>query len=399
MAAYAGTTDVRDLAFKYTVTGTSVAGFFGPLFLLAPLGLFLLRLPQGRRLLLATVLFGLPVVFNTGARFLVPAAPCIALAIALAVADTKFAVPALMIIHAVASWPDIAATYCGRYAPRIDEFPIQAVVDSKEALEYVHRRLGASWDMAQIIDKRLAAAGRIFCYNCPAQAYTLHDVSLYYATLESRALADMLWTPMETVRQPLKHITLSFAPLIVTRLRVTLPQSRPDEVWTVAEMRIRRDGREIPRSTEWKISASPDPWEAPFAFDNNPVSRWSAEQFGAKGAFLEAAFDAPVTVDSVVLECSEDDSEQVTLQAALSSGPTGLNAGALVPVNASVRAAKVDAPIGLRRSAIKMLERYGFEYLMMSNSSYYADDYKKYATFWGIRSIAESGDTTLYHLE
>ena len=99
MAAYAGTTDIRDLAFKYTVTGTSVAGFFGPLFLLAPLGLFLLRLPHGRRLLLAALLFGLPIVFNTGTRFLIPAAPCLALAIAMAVADTKFAVPALMIVH------------------------------------------------------------------------------------------------------------------------------------------------------------------------------------------------------------------------------------------------------------------------------------------------------------
>ena len=46
-----------------------------------------------------------------------------------------------------------------------------------------------------------------------------------------------------------------------------------------------------------------------------------------------------------------------------------------------------------------MLERYGFEYLMVSNSGYYADDYKKYANFWGIHSVAESGETTLYHLD
>jgi hypothetical protein len=399
MAAYAGTTDIRDLAFKYAVTGAPVAGFFGPLFLLAPLGMFLLRLPHGRRLLLAALLFGLPIVFNTGTRFLIPAAPCIALAIAMAVADAKFAAPALMIIHAAASWPDVADTYCDRYAPRIDEFPIQAVVNSKAALEYAHRKLGSSWDIAQIIDKRLPSRGRIFCYNCPAQAYTLHDISLYYVSLESRALGDILWTPMETGRQPLKHITLSFAPLTATRLRVTLPQSRPEEVWSVAEMRVMREGREIPRSARWKISASPDPWEAPFAFDNNPVSRWSAEQFGAKGAFLEVDFDAPTTVDSVLLECSESASEQVVLQAAMSSGSVSANSAGLVAVNAAERAAKVDAPPGLRRSAIKMLERYGFEYLMMSDSSYYADDYKKYANFWGIRSIAESGDTTLYHLE
>lgn len=391
MAAYAGTTNIRDLAFRYTVTGTGVAGFFGPVFLLAPLGLFLLRLPHGRRLLLAAALFGLPIVFNTGTRFLIPAAPCLALAIAMAVADTRFAVPALMIIHGIASWPDVADTYCDRYAPRIDEFPIQAVVNSKAALEYLHQKLGASWDMAQILDKRIPPGGRVFCYACPAQAYTLRDISLYYVTLESRALGDMLWTPMESGRQPLKQIALSFAPLITTRLRVTLRQSRPDEVWGVSEMRILREGREIPRSSRWKISASPDPWEAPFAFDNNPVSKWSVEKFGARDAYLEVEFDAPTTVDSVLLECPENASEQVSLQAATSSG--------LVAVNSAVRATEVEAPTGLRRSAIKMLERYGFEYLMVSNSGYYADDYKKYANFWGIHSVAESGETTLYHLD
>ena len=68
-------------------------------------------------------------------------------------------------------------------------------------------------------------------------------------------------------------------------------------------------------------------------------------------------------------------------------------------MNSAVHATKVEAPTGLRRSAIKMLERYGFEYLMVSNSDYYADDYKKYAKFWGIHSVAESGETTLYHLD
>jgi hypothetical protein len=391
MAAYAGTTNIRDLAFRYTVTGTGVAGFFGPIFLLAPLGLFLLRLPHGRRLLLAAALFGLPIVFNTGTRFLIPAAPCLALAIAMAVADTRFAVPALMIIHGIASWPDVADTYCDRYAPRIDEFPIQAVVNSKAALEYLHQKLGASWDMAQILDKRIPPGGRVFCYDCPARAYTLRDISLYYVTLESRALGDMLWTPMETGRQPLKQIVLSFAPLTTTRLRVTLRQSRPDEVWGVSEMRILREGREIPRSPRWKISASPDPWEAPFAFDNNPVSKWSVEKFGARDAFLEVDFDAPTAVDSVLLECPENSSEQVGIQAATSSG--------FVAVNSAIHATGVEAPTGLRRSAIKMLERYGFEYLMVSNSDYYADDYKKYANFWGIHSVAESGETTLYHLD
>jgi hypothetical protein len=387
MAHYAGTASLRELAIGYTVTGARVGAFFGPLFLLAPLGLVALRFPRGRRLLLAAVLFGMPILSNGGTRFLIPAAPCLALAIGVGVADTKFAVPALILLQGITSWPTITRKYCDPAAWRIARFPARAIFDPAARSRYLHDSLGAQWDMARIIDQRLPPGGRIFCVSCPAQAYLLRDVNVYYETLENRALLDALWTPKEIARQPLKEIVLSFPRIRATRLRVVLACSRPDQLWTVTEMRFRDDGRELPRSPRWRIAASPDPWEAPFAFDNSPVSRWSAERYGAKGAFLEVAFDQPQAVDSVVLECPEDAPEQLALQADHS------------PVNAKVTAAPVKPPPGMRRAAVRLLESYGFEYLIMSSSDYYSDDFKKYAEFWGVRSLAEAGDWTLYRLE
>ena len=49
-----------------------IGGMFGPVFLLAPLGLLALRLKSGRRLLLAALVFALPAYLNTGTRFLIP---------------------------------------------------------------------------------------------------------------------------------------------------------------------------------------------------------------------------------------------------------------------------------------------------------------------------------------
>jgi hypothetical protein len=392
MAHYAGTTNLRELVVKYTTTGAGVVGFLGPLFLLAPLSLIALRSPRGRRLLLAAAIFGLPILLNGGTRFLIPAAPCLALTIAMAFAEVKFAVPGLILLHAVASWPAVEEKYCHRWAWHIAGFPVRAVFDGKAASDYLRANLGTGGEMGRIIDRAIPPGGKIFCFSCPPQAYTLRGFTIYYESLESRALWDMLWTPTERGRQPLKQVVLSFPPLLTTRLRVVLLQSKPDLVWSVAELHLLNAGREVPRSPRWKIHASPDPWEAPFAFDNSPVSRWSTEQYGAKGAFLEVAFDRPEAVDSVMLECPEDAPEQIGLRADVS--PRGM-----VPVSARVHSIAVRPPVGMRRAAIKMLENYGFAYLIVSDGDYYADDYKKYADFWGMRSVAKAGDWTLYHLE
>ena len=71
----------------------------------------------------------------------------------------------------------------------------------------------------------------------------------------------------------------------------------------------------------------------------------------------------------------------------------------MVAVSATVHSIAVRPPVGMRRSAIKMFENYGFAYLIVSDGDRYSDDYKKYAAFWGMRSVAKAGDWTLYHLE
>jgi hypothetical protein len=202
----------------------------------------------------------------------------------------------------------------------------------------------------------------------------------------------MLWTPLEQQRQPRKHILLSFPELLTTRLRVVLPGAKPDQVWEVSELRVLNQSRELPRSPFWKIAAFPDPWEAPFAFDNNAVSKWSTERYGAHGAFLEIGFDHSTAVDSVLLVSPPDAPEEIGVSAELS--PHGL-----IPLTTSIHTTMVAPPAGMRRAAIAMIKSYGFEYLIVSHSDYHADDFQKYAYFWGIRSAAQTGEWTLYHLE
>jgi hypothetical protein len=383
----AGTADLRELAFAYTFFGGRAGGFFGPLFLLAPLGIAAARQPRGGRLLLAGALFAAPAIFNSGTRFLIPAAPCLVLAMGMAVARTRFAVPALMLLDGLVCWPSIAKAYCSGDAWRIEGAPFRAAVNSRAAPAYLENNLGPPFEMGRILERETPPGSRVFGFNSPPQAYTLRDVSVSYQSMEGNALGDMLWTAMERGRQPRRRIVLSFPPLTVRRLRVELLKPKPDEVWRVHEFRVWNGGRELPRSPAWRIHAHPNPWEAPFAFDNSPVSKWSTEQYGARGAFLGVGFDQPLTVDSVVLECPEDASLELGVRAD----------GA--PLHPAIRSTAVDPPAGMRRASVEMLKSYGFRYLVISDGDYYADDYRKYPAFWGLHSAARAGDWTLYQLE
>ena len=87
-----------------TITG-ELTGILGPLFLLSPLALLAARKAEGRRVLLAGLVFGLPWLANHGSRFLIPALPFIALALAMVVNQIRGLAPALVLAHALISWP------------------------------------------------------------------------------------------------------------------------------------------------------------------------------------------------------------------------------------------------------------------------------------------------------
>jgi hypothetical protein len=96
--------EYHSLPWKLTVSG-SLGGQIGPVFLLAPLALVSLRFAGGRRRLLAALFFLLPYPANIGARFLIPALPFVAFAMALAVDFSRYLPMALVMAAAVCAWP------------------------------------------------------------------------------------------------------------------------------------------------------------------------------------------------------------------------------------------------------------------------------------------------------
>src|ERR1035437_8322325 len=101
-----------EIPLQLTLRGGLVEGMFGPVFLLAPLGLFALRFKAGRRLLLAALVFALPAYLNVGANFLIPSAPFLALAMGVGLAEVPGALPVLALFQALVCWPPVLSTYC-----------------------------------------------------------------------------------------------------------------------------------------------------------------------------------------------------------------------------------------------------------------------------------------------
>jgi hypothetical protein len=179
LAHYPHVQSYFNIPIQLTVTGGLVPGFIGPVFLLAPLALLALRHSQGRRLLLAGAVFGLPALFNTEVRFLIPALPFIAMAMGLAMANSWGVLPVVAIFHAVISWPGVLNAYCDQYAWRIHDLPVRAALRIEPESRYIAAHIG-DYALKPAIEQFVPPGDRIFSFAGRPAAYLDRDIIVGY---------------------------------------------------------------------------------------------------------------------------------------------------------------------------------------------------------------------------
>jgi hypothetical protein len=344
----------------------------GPFLLLAPVALFALRTAHGRRLWLAALVFALPAFFNTGARFLLPALPFLALSIGIAFANSWGVLPMLTIFTAVACWPSVLSWYADPVAWRIRAIPVHP--GANYVLEHVS---DAAW--AGPIARNCAPGERVFSFTTRAQAYLPHDIIVSYESALGNRLQDVLEAPI--FHAPVVETRISFQPSPAQAVRIRQTAQAP-AFWTVAELRVRGEGREV--------SVSPNPSEAPLAFDGNPATRWSTWENMTGRERIEIRFSRPETVDEVILEGPFDVSR---VAVDLWSG-TRWNS-----VAADVRQTRHDAPGGLRREATRYLKEQGIRCLLIDDSDSTAADMRQDPGAWGFTRLGHNHVTTLYRID
>jgi hypothetical protein len=396
MRNYTGLTSYLQLPLELTVRGQILGGFLGPLFLLTPLALLSLRKPEARRALAAGVLFALPYAANVGARFLIPALPFVALALAAGL--PRLALPALVLAHAVLSFPDIPKRYVDTYAWRISHIPLRQALRIQSEDSW----LGDKWPpyrVARMIEAKTRPGDVVFSFSSIAESYTTREIRASFQSGPNEELRDSLLVALISDFQPSEQWTFHLPRQTLTAIRAVqtakpAPQSDDArDMWSIAEFRVLDQGRELPRADHWRLNARPNPWGVQKAFDNWPITRWRSWQWIQPGMYIEVDFGRPTEVDAVHLEASTDQ-HAVRLKIHGRSAAGVWKDLAAEPVKTGLA-----PPLGLRRAAIEEMRRAGVSHLLITQDDFMWDDYGRNASLWGIREIGVSDITRLYKLE
>ena len=139
-----------------------------------------LDFPPAEAYSLAALIFAAPYAANVGTRFLLPALPFIALSMGLAVGRWQVAVAALVVAHAVLSWPSVATRYCAPNAWRlISKIPIRQALRIESEESFLNFRL-SQWGTMRMIDAKVPPGGKVFTYTASPEAYTSREILVGY---------------------------------------------------------------------------------------------------------------------------------------------------------------------------------------------------------------------------
>jgi len=382
-----------EIPYELTVGGEKLQGLLGPGFVLFPLLLLTLRTPAGRRLALAALVFLIPYPGNIGTRFIFPAAVFVAPGIALALSSWPGIAVAILLAHAIASWPANVAWYCEEQAIHLGTFPLRAALRLEPEEQYLARHV-ASYRIARFAESQTPPGSKIFSFSNFPEAYCAREILVSFAAAQNERLRDTLFRALLPDMQPSIARTFYFPPASLRKVRVVQTGPHAAERPTVTEMRIYAASGEVSWGPSWHVDAHPFPWDASFAFDHNAVSLWSAWQDMEPGMFLELDFGGAQTVERVRLESASDQMHvRWECQGQLEPG------GKWVLLSNDPQGSILSPAGDLRRAAMQQLKQDGVNYLLIHDSDFRAVDFEMKARQWGIRPVGSVEGTTLYRIE
>jgi hypothetical protein len=156
-------------------------------------------------------------------------------------------------------------------------------------------------------------------------------------------------------------------------------------------MRFALGQSEIVRQPSWRITASANPWEVQYAFDNSPVSWWTSGQTVAPGLWLEVDFGRPVTLDRILLSQSID-------QRWTSLGVSAPAGGAWTPLRSRETDFEEPPRPSLRMEVRDELKSMGVRWILIPDGFYGAADLLDKAPLWGITQVAIANGFRLWKL-
>jgi hypothetical protein len=378
-----------EIPLQVTVHG-SLAGLLGPVFLIAPLALFALRRREGRQLLLAAAVFGANYFSNIGTRFLIPPLPFVALAMALVLSNVPTLLVAVVLVHAVLSWPSIVRQYCAPDAWRLVKIPYREALRIKPEDGFLESNL-PYYRVTRMVEQAAAPGSTVFTFTPIPEAYTSRRILVAFQSAENVISQRTLFTGFVPEYAPTWRLRFPFPRQSLQAVRVIQTNTAAD-LWTMHELRIFDGDREWPRDSRWRVTGHPDPWRLPNLLDGKLITFWVCGETLRPAQFVEVDFGQPQPADSVRIETSPN---QWGLRLQLEGEDAD---GRWQRLATEPDISSVPTPPGLRRAAAEELKRRGIDYLLMFDGEFGADDLQKNAPLWGVRQVAEYRGARLYQL-
>lgn len=381
------------LPFEVTVSGGKTQGLLGPVFLLAPLALLALRYRAGRRLLVPGLVLLATYFSNVGTRFLIPSLPFFALAIALVLENVPMLLAAVVVLHAVLSWPSQITNYSNPYVWRLQRFPYRGALRTMSEDAYLRTYL-PEFRYARMVEENVPPGERVFGLNAFADAYTSRDVIEGFQGALNDTLKDFLYVGWLEDWQPTRLFTFSFPERDVRRVRLLLTaKGKGFEQWNVHELRFFNHGVELPRSADWRLRAWPNPWDVQLAFDNSEATRWRSWETGAPGMYLDVDFGSLRQIDEVRMETSHDFEWPMRFAVQTMDSPERWTT-----IGDTYKETAMKSRGSLRRAATHELHARGINYLLIQDTDGGAVDYLDDPAAWGLEQVAETPGATLYKI-
>jgi hypothetical protein len=383
----------KDRFIATTIRGGAPGGFLGPLFLLAPLGLLALRCKQGRQVVLASFLFLIPAVANVQTRFLMLSAPFVALSLSLAVMNARGALIAFAFAAPLLAIPSVADSYCDSWAWRLNGFPFQDAIRAISERDSLSKRLPGFQDV-ELINSKVSPHGLVFATSVPPEAYlNPHDMVGYESAL-GETLNDILMVALDPDFQPTWIQTFRFPEKACRRIRIVeTGAGTEDDYWKIGELKLYRAGAEVPRTKDWRLNASSNPWEANYMLDDNPVTRWRSGTKLIPDMQVELDLGKLEKIDTVQLACSHDEyAIRLRLETQDASGHWS-------QWESAPEIGNRPAPGNLRRLAIEQFKLHGITHILLNKGDYVAADFQQNQEAWGISLAGQAGDDWLYEIK
>jgi len=384
--------DPSTIPWMVFVSGGAMQNPLGPVFLFFPLGLIALRKKAGRRVLLPAVILLLTYPANIATRFMLPELPFVSFAIALALEELPVAVAALLLLHAAYAWPRNLRSFVAPESWVLRRTPTRAALRSQSAENYLSS--APNYRAARMIERVVPPGEKVLAMSGVADAYTSREILVSYAGALNEQLTDTLASGWDEIVRPSRAQVLRFPERALRRIRVVQTAAMPkaDELWSVAELRVFRGGREVPRAAEWRLRAFPNPWDVGYAFDNSEATRWRSWQTAAPGMYIEIDFGAEVRADEIRIESAADNPDvRLQLQEADADGNWK-------PIDVKLEEYTVTPETSLRKAAAHELQAHGVRYLFLHDPNPGAEYYAADPESWNFTPVARADGATIYKI-